>query len=220
MASNHRSDPPRRRSLRGVGVAAAVLILVGVIGIAWSLSAPRSTEGLVDLDGRTVVPESGVIPDSDDLAHMDVVESTGARFVVPSVDLDVPLGIMSSVDGLIEPPTFTAVYRIRDFGVAPADVDSGTVFVATHSMRFGRAPGNALVDVARGTSTLPSGARIDVDGVSFWVAGSEVIAKSELASRADVWGDQPGRLVVITCLQTPDQKPSTDNLVIVATHEP
>jgi hypothetical protein len=43
-----------------------------------------------------------------------------------------------------------------------------------------------------------------------------VIAKNDLPNTAGLWTNNPGRLVVITCLQNPAGTPSVANFVITA----
>ena len=97
----------------------------------------------------------------------------------------------------------------------PDDASHGTVFVVTHSLRNGGvAPGNSLIDVNAGESTLHPGATIEVNGIVYAVTASEAVSKTKLAADASVRANTPNPLVVITCLQNPAQTESTANLVI------
>jgi hypothetical protein len=139
------------------------------------------------------------------------------RFVVASVGLDVPLGAMNMVDGQIVPPSFTSAYRIANLGVPLNDAAAGTVFVAAHSTRWGaKAPGDYLFDVATGAATVKPGATINVGAVAYTVDGSLTVPKTELPYQASVWADVPGRLVIFTCLELPDNSPAVDNLILTA----
>lgn len=218
--STRQSPARRRRSLIAIALAAAGVLLLGVA--LWGVlgsgilgggheDAPR------DLHGRAVALEPGTVPDATTLDRMHAREDTGDRFVVPSVGLDVPLGELTMVDSTITPPGFRSAYRVRNLGVAPADADSGTVFVALHSLRGGgEGPGNSLIDVEEQTAKVGEGDRIEVAGVDYEVTGTEFVKKDRLGASEDVWADEPGRLVVITCLQRPDHTPSVDNLVVTA----
>lgn len=203
-----------RRSRLATASLALLLILGGTLllghGMLERSSAPR------DLDGRPVVLDDVALPDASARGAMQVVEpstdSSGARFRVPSVGLDVGIGALREVGGDITPPGFSGVYQVTNRGVGIADHARGRVFVVTHSVRDGRAPGNALRDLGVGTAIL-------VDGVDYTTTSTERVSKSELAVRDDIWADTPGTLVVITCLQR-EHGPSLDNVVITATAEP
>jgi hypothetical protein len=134
------------------------------------------------------------------------------------VGLDVPLGSLDVVDHVIEPAGFTSAYWVRNLGVAPTDPASGTVFVVMHSLRGGgSAPGNALIDVGNGRARVQSGADLRVDGVDYRVVRTETVGKDDISHDSTIWANTPGRLVVITCLQRPDGRPSTENMVVEAT---
>ena len=125
---------------------------------------------------------------------------------------------MNVVDDVLQPPGFTSAYWVRNLGVSPVDAAKGTVFVVMHSLRGGGVgPGNALIDVDRGRARIQSGADIAVAGVPYRVDRTEVLDKTAIGGDVDVWANTPGRLVVITCLQRPDGRPSTENMVIEAT---
>lgn len=194
----------------------ALLVLsIGLIGLVWT---PPNGPSPQDMAGNVVVADPDAVPPSGVLAGMEVIDAAGERFVVPSVGLDVPLGELSAVGSEVSPPGFASAYLIRNRGRSPADAGDGTVFVVTHSLRNGGvAPGNSLIDVDRQTSNLSAGDEILVGSVVYTVTDSEIIAKSALASRTDIWSNAPGRLVVITCLQDPASQPSTANAVIIAT---
>ncbi|WP_316300296.1 sortase family protein, partial [Clavibacter michiganensis] len=135
-----------------------------------------------------------------------------------SVGLDVPLGAVDVVGGVVDPPGFSSAYRVRDLGVAPEDAATGTVFVVMHSVRGGgTGPGDLLIDDRAGSASVAPGAVIEVAGVDYAVGSSRAVPKGELPDDAEVWADTPGRLVVITCLQRPDGSPSRDDMVIEAT---
>jgi len=146
-----------------------------------------------------------------------ITTATTGRFVVTSVGLDVPLDTMRETDGTIVPPGFTVAYCITNRGVGLDHAADGTVYVAIHSLRNGGvAPGNYLFDQADGTAKINPGDAIGIAGAVYTVDDVTLIPKPDLPGTADLWVDIPGRLVVITCLQKPDDAPSEDNFVIVA----
>lgn len=218
------SRPKRaeRRRDRVVVALLAVLAVVAGLGLVWfgvggdlglRLPGGDAGGGFVDMDGRTVVPdEDAVVEDPASDATPDI----GERFIVESVGLDVPLGTARMTGNRIAPPGFTSAYVMSNLGAGIEKPESGTVFVAAHSLRGGgRAPGNYLIDVpGRGAAVHP-GDTINVAGLRYRVTQTRVIPKGQIADVSDVWADVPGRLVVFTCLQNPQNTPSTENLVII-----
>ena len=207
--------PRRRRRLAisgwiGIVLAffASALIVVSAIDVFGS--GPR------DLRGLPVHFDPGALPTRSEVQQMHVT-STGGRLTVPAVGLNVPLDAMNAVGGKVDPPKFTAAYWIRNMGVSPAEADSGTVYVAMHSLRNGAVgPGNYLIDVGNQTARVHNGDKVGLDGVSYTVSGFEVIPKSEIGRRTDLWSRTPGQLVLITCLQNGHNTPSKNVIVITA----
>lgn len=194
-----------------VGAAAVATLIISGIGIGQYYSSP------VDLRGNRVTYDDAAPP----AAQSSAVPQIGTdRFEVPSVGLDVPLGALTSVDNVIEPPGFTSAYRVRDHGVTPKNASEGTVFVVMHSLRNGAiGPGNYLIDINRHTAKVGLGATIDVDDVEYTVTNTLAIDKPAIAEANSVWENTPNRLVVITCLQRPGGGPSKQNIVIEATRK-
>jgi hypothetical protein len=202
----------RRRILSAaVGALALAAVIAGGIGFIAALQAPKST--LVDMQGNTVEYDPGEAAVPSASATPDI----GTRFTVNSVGLDVPLGSLSAVDGQVTPPGFTSAYLIDNVGVRPEASSEGTVFVVMHSLRDGAVgPGNFLIDVDDGTTTVNTGSIVTVGGVNYSVSSSQAILKPSLAATDDIWISVPGRLVIITCLQRPTGGPSESNMVIFA----
>ncbi|AZS38905.1 MULTISPECIES: class F sortase [Microbacterium] len=204
-----------KRRTRVIVVAAVAVAAVAVVAVGWLVLSPQAAPAAaaVDMRGNSVVLDPDVTP----VPEAEAVADIGARFEAPSVSLDVPLGELSEVEGQITPPGFTSAYLVRNRGVMPAEAAEGTVYVVMHSLRNGGVgPGNALFDIADGSSRVAVGDTISVSGVDYRVESQEVIGKKELPTREDVWSSTPDRLVVITCLQSPDGKPSTSNFVLIA----
>ncbi|WP_460627851.1 class F sortase [Intrasporangium mesophilum] len=151
-------------------------------------------------------------------ARMNAVPDAGGRFRIPSVGLDVPLGELSMAGGTITPPTYTSAYVVRNLGAGPSRPTSGTVFVAMHSLRGGgTGPGNYLIDARREGTSLRTGSVIELDSVAYRVTRSVLVDRDRIGDDTTVWADVPGRLVVITCMQTPSgDRPPTQNLVVEA----
>lgn len=190
-----------------VGVATALALTGSILGYVTTHSGP------VDLNGNRVQAED--VPTAAASASAD--PDTGGQFVVKSVGLDVPLGALNVVGGTVEPPGFTSAYRIRNEGVSTSRSSKGTVFVVMHSLRNGGVgPGNYLIDVKDQKAKVGLGTKIQVDGITYKVTGSQKVQKTALSQSKTIWADTPNRLVVITCLQRREGGPSIDNLVIQA----
>lgn len=168
-----------------------------------------------DLIGTTMNADDGEYPTGEQIARMRIGEA--GRFQSPSLGMDVPLNSMSTVDGVATPPGFRSAYLLRDHGVSPADAAAGTTYVVMHSaMKTGFAPGNYLVDKRTGTSKVPEGTVVSVDGVEYAITGHRNVLKTELPSDAEVWDEgAPGRLVIITCQQMNGAR-TTHNTVFFA----
>lgn len=200
----------------------AALMCVGVVGVATIQSgsghAAVPTARLMDLHGRPVAPDETAAAPAAVAARMKAVPDVGGRFRIPSVGLDVPLGELSMAGGTITPPTYTSAYVVRNLGAGPSRPRSGTVFVAMHSLRGGgTGPGNYLIDARREGASLRTGSVIQLDSVTYRVTRSVLVDRDRIGDDTTVWADVPGRLVVITCMQTPSgDRPPTQNLVIEA----
>ncbi|WP_235500758.1 class F sortase [Agreia sp. Leaf335] len=187
--------------LVAAGIAAVAIVSNGALS-----SLPR------DMNGKPVTYEADSAPKSEASA----VPNGDGRLVVSSVGLDVPIGSLNAVEGIVSPPGFTSAYLIRNYGVTPKDSGLGTVYIVMHSLRNGgTGPGNYLIDVENEKAQVRRGDEIDVDGTKFRVTGSQRLSKDQLPS-SEIWSASPNTLVVITCLQRPDGQASTDNMVITA----
>ncbi|QAY63783.1 class F sortase [Xylanimonas allomyrinae] len=198
---------------RPAGVSAAALVALVLV----AATAP-STHGepLPDMDGHLVVADPGSVPSVSEVSRMKLVDDIGMRVQVPKVGLDAPLGEMNEVDGMIRPPGFTSVYLVRNMGVDLDHASEGTVYMATHSVRGGRAPGNYLINIPQGIATVGPGDEVRVSDLVYHVTAVELIPKTQLPSVARLWEPQPGRLVLVTCLQRAAGR-SLKNLVVEAT---
>ncbi|MFF2269344.1 hypothetical protein ACFVTZ_13830 [Cellulosimicrobium cellulans] len=196
-----------------------VLALLGAGTATWcglgDGGACRAPATLRDLDGRCVrldTPPGAAAPDA---------RPTGGRFEAPAQGLDVPLSVTSGSDGVLDPPTLTEAFVLDDPG-RTTDAGVRPLVVAMHAVRDGRAPGNAFFE--RGARdpavTVAPGDALRVDGATYVVEGTEVLAKDAAAVSPEVWGrrtDGARRLVVLTCLQrTGASGAARENLVIHA----
>ncbi|MFD8479341.1 class F sortase [Kitasatospora sp. NPDC059673] len=179
-------------------------------------AAPARQVAGVDMNGRPVQLDPGADLPPEQKQQQDAKPDGAGRFIVPSVGLDVPLGSMNEVGGSVVPPGFTAAYRITNLGT-PTAPEAGTVYVAMHSLRWGAlGPGNYLFAADTGTSNVTPGAVIDAGGTQYIVDQATTIPKADLPNATAIWSDVPGRLVVLTCLEKPDNTPAVDNFVITA----
>jgi len=208
---------PRRRAgavARPLGAVAALVAAAVLLGVAL-VPHGDADASLRDLDGRSVV-----LDEAPEVVGADV-SATGGRFVVPARGVDVPLLAMTVTRGVLNPPTLTDAFVLRDADRVTA---AGTrpLVVAMHAVRDGRAPGNAFFESgAREPAVLvAAGDELLVDGVRYLVERTEVLGKAEAARSAEIWGalaDGADRLVVVTCLQrAATSGPAAENLVIHA----
>jgi len=195
-------------------VLAVLLIGTGTwIGVAhW----PRHHEGqLVDLDNNPITPEDPTATSSPFLEAANMVPDDGGDgFQVPKVKLDVPIGSVNDVNGVMNPANFTSVFWVRNRGVSLDNAEQGTVFMVTHAVQGGKAPGNILQN--KGLAALSPGDLIKVNQRTYEFVSSEVIPKAEIGNHEDLWANDPGRMLVITCVLNPNGGLAVDNLVIVA----
>lgn len=208
--------PGRRRRDVALRVV-CVVIALGLLGYAAWLGVRYTlppSDALLDLDGRAVI-----LDPAPDVEAADPVP-LGGVFAAPGQGLEAPLVAMNVVQGVINPPTLTDAFLVRDFGT-PGDDASGLVVVAFHAVRAGNGVGNAFFDM-RETSPLrvAAGDPLWVDGVEFVVTDAQVLGKEAAATSADVWGnaaERHGELVVLTCLQRLGMPgAASENLVIFA----
>ncbi|MGW8565719.1 hypothetical protein [Isoptericola sp. NPDC055881] len=202
------------RALLGTVV---VLALAGVAAVSWLelRDAGSCVAAQRDLDGRCV--RLDVAPD---VAAADL-RPTGGRFEAPAQGLDVPLVTMSASGGVVNPPTLTEAFEVRD---PDRESPAGTRprVVAVHAVRDGNAPGNAFVEPGGHEPALrvTRGDVLRVDGTRYVVEEAEVVSKAQAAASDEIWGRLPdgaARLVVLTCLQREGTVgPARDNLVIHA----
>jgi hypothetical protein len=191
-------------------VCTAGLLVGGLAGMGPEPSAVSSTPER-DLDGRAVRADAGSTPRAEASARTSI----GVRLTVPAVGLDVPVGAISSVAGVVTPPGFRSAYWVRDRG-APLDrPERGTVVVVMHALGGGgRGPGNAMVG-GDGSVRVHAGDEIRVGDHRYRVTGSHTVRKSHLDADA-LWRDEPGRLLVVTCLPRASGGAATRNVLVSA----
>ena len=202
-------QPPVKRKRRASDILLLVLAILLIAGGAtygiYATVHSSLQQTKVDMAGNHVVPDDTSMFDPSTLEAMDANDDIGQRFIIDAVSLDVPLGEVNEVNNVINPPGFSSAYQIRNRGVSLDKADTGTVYVAAHSLRKpGRAPGNYVIDIDTGVITVPDGATIQVGPRTYVMTSSEIIAKTDLGADSKIWADTPGMLVFITCLQYND----------------
>jgi len=201
-------EPPapvkRRRKSDIILLLLAILLMLGggTLGIvSWINSHNQTT--YTDMGNHPVIPDQVV--DQQTLTAMDAKPDVGLRFVIDSVGLDVPLGEVNEVNGMLNPPGFTSVYLVRNRGVGLDNADTGTVYTVAHSLRSpGKAPGNFVINIEAGAIIVAPGATIKVGDRTYAMVSSRIVDKPDLAGETDLWANTPGMLVFITCLQYTD----------------
>ncbi|MCL1838949.1 MAG: class F sortase [Propionibacteriaceae bacterium] len=214
---SRRNDRRRKSIVFPLIFITAVLLLVSAVGLwGYSQLVPPVENAKKDMGGNWVISEDVEPPEV--IAEMAAVEELpgGKRFKVPSVGLDAPLGSVNVVRNVINPPGFYSVFWVKNMGVSLANAESGTVYMATHSLRNGgRGPGNYLIDINAGSAKVKIGAEMYADEVKYRVVDTISIPKEKI-SEAAIWdATVPGRIVVITCLQRPNNGRSQNNIVVI-----
>ncbi|MDN5659835.1 MAG: class F sortase [Brevibacterium aurantiacum] len=192
-------------------VPAAVVIIALICSGAWLL-----THGLTD-EPRTAGSQADVQleepPSETDVEEMQI-EALDGEFQIPSVGLDTGLETMSEVNGAINPPGLRNGYVVRNHGT-PDHPERGTTYVAIHSVQGAELPGNTLIDVDAGEPTVEKGESITLQDRDYTVTEAYTVPKTDISGDDRVWADEPGRLVILTCLQRRSGR-SADNVVIEA----
>lgn len=219
-----------RRSFVGTSLGVLSLALLGTSGYLFYTDAKKDKEikknALPDMKGNLVMFEGEEKPTKEEVKEMDIERdessnTNGKRdesslFIVPSVGLEAPMGKLNMVRRNINPPDFQTVYEIRNLGTPLDKFQEGTVYLATHSVTRGVAPGNYLIDIKNERASVHNGDEIRVRGKKFYVTEEFTIPKNDLPRSTKVWESVPGRLVIVTCLQRPSKRRSTRNSIIFA----
>lgn len=196
-----------------------LLIAICIITALMILTEPETETGtgtIQDMDGKPVIYEGDEVPSNDELKAMDVKDVPSADFRVPSVGLSTGVKSLTEVHGHITPPGFVNAYYVRSRGTSLDTPEKGTVYVAVHSLRRGRGPGNYLYNEKTKAVRLQKGDEIIINNNVYRMVKGYHVNKNSLPTHPGLWDDTPGRLVVLTCLQREDGKKSTDNVVIEA----
>ncbi|WP_166973621.1 class F sortase [Brevibacterium atlanticum] len=201
-----------RRSSIWWAVPVAVVIIALLCAGAWLL-----TDGLTEEESTAESRSDVELEDPPSKTEIDEmkVEALDGQFQVPSVGLSTGLETMSEINGAINPPGLNNGYVVRNHGT-PDHPERGTTYVAIHSVQGAELPGNKLIDVGAGKPRVRSGETITLQDRDYTVTDSYVVPKTDISGDDRVWADEPGRLVILTCLQRSSGR-SVDNVVIEAT---
>ena len=218
----------KRRGFVDVLLLVLALAMIGggvFIGVqSWRTSHGPGT--FVDMVGNRVQADDPEVADPTFVAAADAKPQVdGLRMIITSVGMNVPLGEVNEVNGVMNPPGFTSAYRVRNVGVTLDKASTGTVYVVAHSLRApGHAPGNFVIDIPTNQILVQTGAIIQVGDLNYQVDSTAIVNKLDLASHAELWANTPGMLVFITCMQYDDSSMYKDtgghspNNVVVIGH--
>lgn len=193
-------------------IPVTVVIIALLCAGAWMLTQGLSEEQNSDETDANVVLEE---PPSEVEVEDMRIEPLDGDFQVPSVDLATGLEAMSEVNGAINPPGLHNGYVVRNHGT-PVHPERGTTYVAIHSVQGADLPGNKLIDVAAGEPTVKAGESITLQDRDYTATDSYTVPKNDISGDDRVWADEPGRLIILTCLQRTSGQ-SVNNVVIEAT---
>jgi len=214
------SKKRKKKGGSAIAILLSVLLICGGVAIgfyAYLTKIPRHAGpgSIFDLQGNVVIPDDPSATSSAFLEAAEmVIDDGGKGFNIPAVQLNVPLGSINDVNGVMNPPNFTSAFWIRNRGVSLANAEQGTVYIVTHATRFGLAPGNYLQ--AREATTLTPGDIININDRVYSFESAEIIAQSKIGEYDYLWDESiPNRALIITCLLRNDNAAPTDNLVII-----
>lgn len=209
--------PSTTSALGGPGAGRSVAgLLAGVVVLAVALGAAGWWVGGL---GGTRPP--GPVVEAATAPGVASPGVAGSRLVIGAVGLDVPLQVMVTEGGVVDPPSSDAAFLLADHGVAPSRGGEGTVFVAMHALRLGGGPGNALVDIGDQAVLAAVGSLVEVDGVAYTVVSAGTEMKTAVARDAALWDPGvPDRLVLITCMPREASSRAVANVVVVAVRVP
>ncbi|MBP3088543.1 hypothetical protein EML15_05205 [Corynebacterium sp. sy017] len=143
---------------------------------------------------------------------MNQISDAGESFIIDSVGLNVPLGTLTSYNGVIEPVNYTSAFVVADYSPGYVNSEDGSVIVVAHALDgAGKAPGNYVVDPNTGAPLANIGDRIVVGSKTYEITDQRSILKDEIPNSDLVWAEEPGVMHFITCVPH-----RNENLVITA----
>lgn len=201
VEDDEQKNNSRTKKLIVAGVALALVLILAAIFIPKMFGGDEKPDERLD-----------EMPNVAQVNDMDIKPLDG-DLVIESVGLTMSMEEMSVVDNVINPPGLESAYLVRDYGT-PEDTSEMTV-IALHSIKNGNVPGNNLIDVDKGEPTVKNGDKITVQGHDYTVKTSFSQDKESASYDDGLWKDEPGKLLLFTCLQR-DEGKSVKNIIIEA----
>ena len=190
------------------GAAVGALCLVALTGC----SAESASGPVIPATSLTAspVPAGAVVPDR----IADVPSAVPTRISIPALGMVAPVGVMdASACPVLDPPTLDDAYWVGCRGRPGTDSD-GTVFIIGHSLSGGEAVFNELPKLAPGDDVEVTTTR---GTLVYRVQRTATYAKfGEVQTSPEVIERVPGRLVLVTCMRTPEGGETDDNFVAQA----
>lgn len=183
----------------------------------------RDSHSTLDADGVETLANGDTIrheapPTRDNIAAMQITATSDHTLRIPAAGIDTELKTLSlyheSGQPVLNPPTSDHPYLVRDYGT-PNDPAHMTV-IAMHSIRHApHIPGSKLINIEHGTATVAPGDTVYVDDIKYTITKIHNEPKRQVASDGALWRDEPGKLLLFTCLQRASGH-SFNNIVIEA----
>lgn len=198
----------------------AGLVTTFVINSVGSARVPPTmpVPNLSPLDHHSMSPQPTHTPTPQTIAASEV-----KQLYVPSAGINTPiLPMPSSCQTVIDPPrdveSFDKVYQCMDFAMPGTDTKTNVV-IAGHSSNYVDTVFNKLY--TQGNSLLHHDVfiRTKASGKAWLRYSIRAVyepEKSQLPYMSEVWQPTPGRLILVTCLQEPNQPYSVKNFIVVA----
>lgn len=201
----------RRRWVPWVITALIVALLAASGYLVFSGLNPGSKYSAAEAKEPKIVLDDP--PSQTEIDQMDPQPASG-DLRVPAVDMSTDLKTMNEVGGVINPPDLYPAFVINGHAT-PKTPEDGTTIIALHSVQGATLPGNKLINVAAGTPAVSAGQEVIAQDRSFTIDKAYSVTKSDISDEEDVWSDEPGKLVILTCLQRTAGK-SVENVIIIA----
>lgn len=227
---------------RGLLIALLAVAMVCLLVLGWAAattSAPRTAAALPpvmsvpETDSTTTAegPAAVVPPSKAPLAAQRPQQNTPepARPTVPGQPTRVRLerlGLDASIlpaarpaDGVFNPPGVSYAYWMEDYGTAGPRAQN-TNYVVAHSSGNGFAVFNPLLDMPSESGAATAGDEIKVTTeqgtYQYAVTSTAIYEQNNVSQEAELWKNEPGRLVLITCFQNSETLFSGKNYVVYA----
>lgn len=157
-------------------------------------------------------------PSPEEVEEMEV-RDTDKVLRVPSVGIEETMQSMQTFTNsqgirVINPFKSKYAYHVRDWGDLGQSEEM--IVLAMHSLK-GKPdiPGSKLINITEGTSTISEGAEVEVDGLDYSVSTVHKMNKNTVVNSEKIWNDEPGKLLIFTCLQR-EAGQSVENIIIEA----